>query len=325
MILTRSPLRISIAGGGTDLPAYYENFGSYFISAAINKYVYVSAHIPFESSYLLKYSNFESCKSIDEIRHPLIRETLKFFPATFPYVEIASMADIPSGTGLGSSGSFTTALIKALATLRNEKLSNEEIAALACKIEIEILGESVGKQDQYIASYGGLTEFKIDKAGLVIPSPFGLNTDFQQELESSLYLFYTGKSRSASKILMREDLKLREHDRKLVDILHFIQDMAFKIADSLRNNDLEKFGNLMSEHWRRKIERNPDVTYPEINYAYNKGMSSGALGGKLVGAGGGGFLLFVTRKPMELRLAMIECGLTEVEFQFDLDGTKRIT
>lgn len=324
MILTRSPLRISIAGGGTDLPGYYEKFGSYFISAAINKFVYVAVHTPFEPRYILKYSKNETCDKLSEINHPIIREVLRSFPSTFPFVEMASMADIPSGTGLGSSGSFSSALILALSELRNLGMSKGDIASMACDIEINKLGESVGKQDQYAATFGGLTEFHISKNGDVLVEPLNLDRTFLDLFQSSLLLFYTGKSRSASKILMREDLKLRGEDRDILNNLHEVQEMAFKIKESLHNKNIEDFGRLMHEHWHKKMARNPLVTYPEIDKAYEKALAAGAFGGKIVGAGGGGFLLIVSDHPERVRLAMMESGFEEVEFKFDFTGTTRI-
>jgi D-glycero-alpha-D-manno-heptose-7-phosphate kinase len=324
MILTRSPLRISIAGGGTDLPGYYEKFGSYFISAAINKFVYVAVHTPFEPRYILKYSKNETCEKLSEINHPIIREVLRSFPSTFPFVEMASMADIPSGTGLGSSGSFGSALILAIAELRNLKITKDEIASMACDIEINKLGESVGKQDQYAATFGGLTEYQISKNGEVVVEPLGLDESFLELFQSSLLLFYTGKSRSASKILMREDLKLREDDREIQNNLHEVQEMAYKIKESLHQKNLEDFGRLMHDHWLKKMARNPLVTYPGINNAYEKALAAGAFGGKIVGAGGGGFLLIVSDHPERVRQAMKESGFEEVEFRFDYAGTTRI-
>lgn len=324
MILTRSPLRISIAGGGTDLPGYYEKFGSFFISAAITKYVYVAVHTPFEPRYILKYSKNESCEKLSEINHPIIREVLRSFPSTFPYVEMASMADIPSGTGLGSSGSFGSALILALAELRNLKMSKEEIASMACDIEINKLGESVGKQDQYAATFGGLSQFQISQSGNVVVEPLNLDQSFLDMFQSNLLLYYTGKSRSASKILMREDLKLREDDRVIQNNLHEVQEMAYKIRESLHHENIEGFGRLMHEHWLKKMARNPIVTYPEINSAYEKALAAGAFGGKIVGAGGGGFLLLVSDRPESIRLAMKDSGFEEVAFKFDFTGTTRI-
>ena len=324
MILTRSPLRISIAGGGTDLPGYYEKFGSYFISAAITKFVYVAVHTPFEPRYILKYSKNETCDKLNEINHPIIREVLRSFPSSFPFVEMASMADIPSGTGLGSSGSFGSALILALAELRNLKITKDEIASMACDIEINKLGESVGKQDQYSATFGGLTEYQIGKNGEVVVEPLRLDESFLELFQSSLLLFYTGKSRSASKILMREDLKLRENDREIQNNLHEVQEIAYKIKESLHQKNLEDFGRTMHEHWLKKMARNPLVTYPEINNAYEKALAAGAFGGKIVGAGGGGFLLIVSDQPGRVRQAMKESGFEEVEFRFDYEGTTRI-
>jgi D-glycero-alpha-D-manno-heptose-7-phosphate kinase len=324
MILTRSPLRISLAGGGTDLPGYYEKFGSFFMSAAINKYVYVSIHTPFEPRFMLKYSKYESCDQIDDIQHPIIRETLRSFPTPYPFVEIASMADIPAGTGLGSSGSFGTALIHAVAELRSVAMSKHEIASMACEIEINKLKESVGKQDQFIAAFGGINQFNINQSGIVEVNPVKMESAFEKVLESSLLLFYTGKSRSASRILMREDLKLRDNDPVLQQNLHEVQQMAYEIRDCLLSQDLEGFGRLMNDHWKKKIERNSLVTYPEINKAYDIAINAGAFGGKLVGAGGGGFLLLVTDKGNSVRQAMRETGLREVEFGFDSEGTTRI-
>jgi D-glycero-alpha-D-manno-heptose-7-phosphate kinase len=324
MILTRSPLRISIAGGGTDLPGYYEKFGSYFISAAIDKFVYVSVHTPFEPKFILKYSQYESCESLDKINHPIIREVLRCFPSEFPFVEIASMADIPAGTGLGSSGSFGTALIKALSELRDTEMSREAIAAMACEIEIDKLGESVGKQDQYASSFGGLTEFKINESGNVSAQSLKLDQAFLKCFEESLLLFYTGKSRSASKILIREDLKLRENDSQIQANLHEVQEMAYQIRECLANENLQDLGRIMHNHWKLKIARNSLVTYPEINTAYENALAAGAFGGKVVGAGGGGFLLLVTDQQEKVRLAMKESGFKEVDFSFDFTGTTRI-
>lgn len=324
MIITRSPLRISLGGGGTDLPSYYEEYGGFLISASIDKYVYVNVIRPFNSGIYLKYSKIENVKFIDQIEHPIIREVLGEFNLRTPQIEITTLADIPSGTGLGSSGSFTTALIKALYSHYQKNIYPNELAELACKIEIERLKEPIGKQDQYAAAIGGITTFDFNKDGSVTHSPLDLTMDTMHELEDNLLLFYTGISRSASSILLDQDNKSKAQDSGMSDNLHVIKSLGKQSKTALLAGDCVLFGELMNEHWKLKRERSNGITNSYINDAYDLALKNGAVGGKLVGAGGGGFLMFYAKDKQKLRNIMRELNFPEVRFQFDFEGTKVI-
>jgi D-glycero-alpha-D-manno-heptose-7-phosphate kinase len=322
MIITRSPLRISLGGGGTDLPSYYEEHGGFLVAAAIDQHVYINVHRRFEDGFLLKYSQLEEVETIDEIRHPIIRESLKLVGVTQRNLEIASMADIPAGTGLGSSGSFTTALLKALHTLRKNIVRPAEIAAQACEIELQKLHEPVGKQDQYIAAVGGVTSFHFLPGGSVEILPVELAEETLFNLQDNLLLFFTGYTRSASKILKEQDEKTRGLDPGMVENLHFIKELGVQSKDALEAGELREFARLMDVHWQRKKERSGGMSNPTINAWYDYAMQNGALGGKLIGAGGGGFLMFYTEASTRLRRAMRQQGLRELRFRFDFEGTK---
>jgi len=324
MILTRSPLRISLGGGGTDLPSYYEEFEGFLISAAINKYVYVTASRPFSEGILLKYSKLEKCKNVLEIEHPIIREALSIFDLKTPQIEITTIADIPSGTGLGSSGSFTTALLKALYTHYKKTIHPRELAELACKIEIEKLGEPIGKQDQYIAAFGGITEFQFKKNGLVESSPLGITMQTLHNLEDNLMLFFTGISRSASAILADQHNKSVLSDKRMLENLHFTKQLGLESKKALINDDTFKFGQILHEHWMHKKDRSTGMTNDFVNEIYSCAIKNGAVGGKIVGAGGGGFLLFYCSDKEKLRNEMKKFNLDEIRFQFDFEGTKVI-
>src|SRR5215813_1748915 len=322
MIITRSPLRISLGGGGTDLPSYYRKDGGFLIAAAIDKYVYITVHRRFVDGFLLKYSQFEEAGTIDQIKHPIIREALKLAGVQERNLEIASMADIPAGTGLGSSGSFTTALLKALHALRKNLVHASELAEQACCIEMEKLREPIGKQDQYIAAYGGITCFEFLPEGCVKASPLNIAAETLLELEDNLLLFFTGYARSASKILQEQHDKSTRSDETMLENLDFVKALGRQSQRALENNDLREFGRLMDVHWQRKKERSPIMSNEFINESYDIAMASGALGGKLIGAGGGGFLTFYTDDKARLRRAMRDRGLAEVRFRFEPEGTK---
>ena len=322
MIITRSPLRISLGGGGTDLPSYYREHGGFLIAAAIAKYVYISVHRRFVDGFLLKYSHLEEVATIEEIKHPIIREALKLAGVRERNLEIASMADIPAGTGLGSSASFTTALLKALHALRKNLVHASELAEQACHIELEKLGEPIGKQDQYIAAYGGITCFRFLSDGRVEASPLKISEETLLELEENLLLFFTGYSRSASKILQEQDDKSKRSDKGMVENLHFIKELGQQSQRALEGDDLHEFARLMDLHWQRKKERSAAMSNERINDWYDFAMANGALGGKIIGAGGGGFLMFYAEDKARLRHAMRETGLMEVRFRFEPEGTK---
>lgn len=324
MIIARSPLRVSLGGGGTDVPSYYQEHEGYLLAAAIDKYVYVTVMRPFTEGIYLKYSEIENSKKIEEIKHPIIREVLKELNLKTPQIEITTLADIPSGTGLGSSGSFTTALIKALFAHYKKNIHPLELAELACKIEIEKLLEPVGKQDQYIAAYGGISEFTFHKDGKVTSAPLNLRMETIHDLEDNLLLFFTGISRSAGSILNDQDVKSKEKNSKMLENLHFTKELGLRSKEALLAADTYKFGELMHEHWEHKKSRSSGMSNDFIDDAYNLAIKSGAVGGKLVGAGGGGFLMFYANDKERLRNNMSKFGLEEVRFKFDFEGTKVI-
>jgi D-glycero-alpha-D-manno-heptose-7-phosphate kinase len=322
MIITRSPLRISLGGGGTDLPSYFKKHSGFLVAAAIDRYVYITLHQTFQSGLILKYSRMENVASVDEVQHPIAREALGLVGISEPYLEITSMADIPAGTGLGSSGSFTTALLKALHAFKRNLVHPQELAEQACTIELDRLHEPIGKQDQYIAAYGGLTCFHFLPNGGVEASPLKINPETQYNLEDNLLLFFTGYSRSASKILKEQDDRSRQSDREMTDNLHYVKELGYQTKDALESGDLPRFGQIMNSHWERKKQRSAQMTNPDIDRWYRLAIENGALGGKLIGAGGGGFLMFYAADKTRLRHALTREGLREVRFRFDFEGTK---
>src|SRR5258707_15452370 len=324
MIITSSPLRISLGGGGTDLPSYYEDHSGFLVAAAIDKYVYITLHRTFVQELIIKYSKMERVKTVDEVENPIIREALKVWGVDAPYLEISSLADIPAGTGLGSSGSFTTALLKALHAWKMNLVHPAQLAEQACDIEINRLGEPVGKQDQYIAAYGGITCFKFMPDDRVEAWPLKISQETLFNLEDNLLLFFTGYSRSASAILKEQDVKSRQKDQEMVENLHFIKDLGFKSQQALEAGDLRSFAELMNVHWQYKKQRSGGMSNPKIDAWYGLARHNGALGGKLIGAGGGGFLMFYTEDRTRLRHALVEAGMREVRFRFDFEGTKVI-
>jgi D-glycero-alpha-D-manno-heptose-7-phosphate kinase len=322
MIITRSPLRVSLGGGGTDLRSYYSEHGGFLVAAAIDKYVYITKHRTFQKDVIIKYSKLERVDSVDQIEHPIFREALKLTGTIDPHIELASMADIPGGTGLGSSASFTTALLKALHTYNKTIVSPAELAEQACHIEIDRLGEPIGKQDQYIAAVGGITAFTFHPDGRVEYRPCKISEETLFNLEDNLLLFFTGYSRSASTILKDQNDKSKQHDPGMLDNLHFTKDLGYQSLAALESGNLDEFARLMDIHWQRKKARSSGMSNAHINEWYDHAMAEGALGGKIIGAGGGGFLMFYAHDKKRLRHAMREKGLQEVRFRFDFEGTK---
>lgn len=322
MIITRSPLRISLGGGGTDLPSYYREHSGFVIAAAIDKYVYITLHRTFAQELILKYSKMEHVKTVEEVQHPILREALRLTGVAVPHLEITSMADIPSGTGLGSSGSFTTALLKALHTHQKNLVHPQELAEQACQIELDLLKEPIGKQDQYIAAYGGLTCFRFLPNNQVEAWPLRIDPETMYTLEDNLLLFFTGYTRSASEILQDQDRRTKENDREMTTNLHFVKELGRESQAALESGDLDHFAELMNVHWEYKKQRSPGMSNGDINRWYELARGNGALGGKLIGAGGGGFMMFYANDKVHLRRAMREAGLHEVRFRFDFEGTK---
>jgi D-glycero-alpha-D-manno-heptose-7-phosphate kinase len=324
MIISRAPLRISLGGGGTDLPSYYREHGGFVLSAAIDKYVYITLHETFQQEYLIKYSSTEVVQTIDQIKHPIIREALRMVPVSAAHLEVVSMSDIPAGTGLGSSGSFTVALLRALHTMNKEFVPRQVLAEQACHIEIELLGEPVGKQDQYIASFGGITAFEFLRDGKVNVAPLAISSETLYNLEDNLLLFFTGFTRSASAILAEQDQRTRGGDAAMIEHLHQIKQFGYESRTALETGDLRCFAEIMHEHWQRKKFRSKSMTNTAIDAYYQLARSHGALGGKLIGAGGGGFLMLYSEDKTRLRHALREAGLREVRMRFDFEGTNLV-
>jgi D-glycero-alpha-D-manno-heptose-7-phosphate kinase len=324
MIIARSPLRITLGGGGTDLPSYYRGHGGFLIAAAIDKYVYVTVMRPFTPGVYLKYSQLEHVELAKDIQHPIIREAIQMLDFKTPQIEITTLADIPAGTGLGSSGSFTTGLLKALYAHRKRLLHPSELAELASYIEIDRLGEPIGKQDQYIAAYGGLTCFTFNTDDSVTAKPLAIDMNTMFDLEDNLLLFFTGYSRSAGSILNDQKTRTQKNDDDMLRNLHFVKELGYRSQKALEQGNALLFGELMHEHWEHKKCRSGGMSNPKIDEWYDLGRKNGAVGGKLVGAGGGGFLLFYASDRNKLRHAMARAGLEEVRFRFDFEGTKLV-
>jgi D-glycero-alpha-D-manno-heptose-7-phosphate kinase len=324
MIISRSPLRITLGGGGTDVPSYYRDHEGLLIAAAIDKYVYITIHQSFVEELIVKYSMLERVTKLEDLKHPIVREAFKVVGLKPRAIEITSMADIPAGTGLGSSGSFTTALLKALFAHSKHLVHPEELAERACEIEIDRLREPIGKQDQYIAAYGGVTCFRFQRDGKVEAWPARITTETLYNLEDNLLLFFTGYSRAASSILQEQDTKTKQQDSDMVQNLHYVKEMGQRSMTLLEQGRLIEFGRLMDEHWQHKKRRSRGMSSPTIDGWYDLAMNNGAVGGKLIGAGGGGFLMFYAEDKPRLRHAMTGAGLSEVRFRFDFEGTKII-
>ena len=321
MIITRTPLRISLGGGGTDLPSYYREFGGFVLSAAINKYVYITINKTFFPGYLLKYTEMEMVEILGSIRHPLIREALQLHEMP-PRLEIVSIADVPAGTGMGSSGSFLVGLIHALHAYKRRPVAAETLAREAFDIEVNRLGMPVGKQDHYIAAYGGLAcqEYRPDDG--VVVTPLHVSEQAILELRDSLMLFFVGYTRAAANLLQQQKKRSEQGDASMLESLHFAKRLGLEIKGLLESGDIRRFGDLMHEHWMRKRARSDGMTNQGIDDLYDLARTrGGATGGKLVGAGGSGFLLFHTNDRRHLRETMNEAGLSEMDFSFDFDGS----
>jgi D-glycero-alpha-D-manno-heptose-7-phosphate kinase len=322
MIIARSPLRISLGGGGTDLPSYFREYGGFLIAAAIDKAVYVSVHRTFGTELVVRYSQIEHVPNREEVRHPIVRHALEILNVKEKNIEITSMADIPAGTGLGSSGSFSCALLKALYRYLNKVGTPGELAELACHIEIDRLGEPVGKQDQYVAAHGGINGYEFHPDGRVTVSPLSITEETLSRFENEILLFSTGITREAPQILKDQDDRTKSQSREMIENLHHIKQIGHESRIVLERGDLEAYGELLHEHWERKRQRSKMISSCKIDHWYEVARKSGATGGKLIGAGGGGFLMFHASDPLHLRSAMAKEGLAELRYRFDYEGTR---
>ncbi len=321
MIMTRTPLRISIGGGGTDLPSYYREFGGFVISAAINKYVYITVNRSFLPGYFLKYSETEHVERLGDVRHPVLREALTMHAMECP-LEVVSVADVPAGTGLGSSGTFTVGLMHALYAHRRQSASAEQLARDAIEIEMERLGEPSGKQDQYVAAYGGLLCQEYAPDDSVRLRQLAVGDDALKELRDSLMLFFLGRTRSAAQLLQDQKTRCENNDAGMLESLHFTKSLGREIEQVLESGRIYDFGPLLHEHWLSKRRRSAGMSDSAMDDVYCAARKHGcALGGKLVGAGGSGFFLFQTRDRKRLRDVMTGLGLSEMDFSFDFDGS----
>lgn len=324
MIITRTPFRITFGGGGTDLPSFYKKYGGFIFSAAINKYMFINVNRPVVDDLVrVKYTKSELTESIHDIKHELARECCKIMGIE-KAIEIISMADIPSGTGLGSSGSYTVGLLNALHNMKRNYISLKELAEEACKIEIDIIGKPIGKQDQYLAAFGGLTILEIDKNGEVEVRGAKISPELIEDLENSVLIFFEGSSRSTAVILSEQSAKVERKEENTVGSMLLIKDIGYQILDAFEKGRLREFGELMNEHWVAKKKISKKMTNPHIDNLYEIAKKNGAVGGKIMGAGGGGFFMFYCENNNKgrLRKAMAEQGLRELKYHFDFEGSK---
>lgn len=322
MIITRTPFRISFAGGGSDLKNYYEKFGGSVLSVSINKYIYLSMHPYFDDkSYLLKYSKTEQAKTLEDIQHSIIRTVFEKYG--IKGVDFNSSADIPSGTGLASSSAFTVGLINLCNVYTDKYMNKEDIAELACKVEIEDLKEPIGKQDQYACACGGLNFIEFQKDGVVDVEKLYLQTDAYRVLEKNLLMFYTGKTRAAGSILA-EQKKNTTNDEAKINNLHKMVQLSKDLKEELLKGNVNAMGEILHTGWMYKKELANGISNPDIDHYYELAMQNGALGGKLLGAGGGGFLLFYVEEQHRTRVRKALQDLKEINFSFDSKGTQVI-
>jgi D-glycero-alpha-D-manno-heptose-7-phosphate kinase len=323
MIVTRTPTRIPLGGGGTDIRSYASRYGGFLVSAAINRYVYITVNRRFEDSIRVSYSKTEITDRVDDIEHPIVRETLRLMGLEGG-LEIVSIADVPANTGLGSSGAFTVGLLNALHAFKRENVPAEILAEEASTILMDILGEPIGVHDQYLAALGGMTCLVIDQDGTVLASPLVTSDGIVEELEASLLLFYTGVKRSASEVLADESQAISRSQDGVTAALHTVKEIGWQVKEALETADLRRFGGLLDRHWRSKKRLSKRVSSDRFDSLYEMAKANGALGGKIMGAGGGGFFMFYCENHDKARLreAMAVQGLKEMRFAIDHEGSK---
>ncbi|MBN1814651.1 MAG: galactokinase [Anaerolineae bacterium] len=324
MILARAPMRISLGGGGTDLPSYYSRHGGFILSAAINKYIYIYVNRPAADEYIrVKYSRYEQVERVEDIQHDLVRPALQLLNLD-GCIEIVSMADTPGGTGLGSSGTYLVALLTALYELKREKVPTQALAEFACHIEMDLAGHAVGKHDHYLAAFGGITCLDIREDGKVTVTPLDISITTTEELRSRVLLFFTGITRSSRDILERQRQDTEGDDQAVIDSLHRTKELGYRIKEALEQGDLDHFGLLLDEHWQNKKRRSGQISDPRIDRWYEIARENGVLGGKIIGAGGGGFLMLYCSNATKgaVRRALTAEGLREMIYDFDFEGAK---
>jgi len=323
MILTRTPYRITLGGGGTDLPSFYREHGGFILAVAIDKYMFLNVNSPIvDDKIRIRYTASEIVDHVDDVKHTLAREALRHFGITNG-IEIVSIADIPAGTGLGSSSSYLVGLLNALHALFQDQATPQKLAEEACHIELELLNKPIGKQDQYMAAFGGLTTLDIKPDGRVSVTRLELELDLVESLEHNILMFYTNELRDATAILKKQDEATRAKDGRVVNSLREIKDIGLEIHDAISKGNLRRFGELLDVHWQSKKRLSEGISNPQIDAWYELAKQNGAIGGKISGAGGGGFLmLYCEENKTRLRVAMREAGLRELKFRFDFEGSK---
>lgn len=323
MIITRTPFRLTLGGGGTDLPSFYKEYGGFILAVGIDKYMYLHVNTPILDDIIrVQYSRTEIVNHVDEVQHTLAREALKFFHIQNG-IEIVSIADIPAGTGLGSSSCYLVGLLNAMHSLTQKQVSPQLLAEEACHIELDLLGKPIGKQDQYMASFGGLTTLEIARDGSVVVGRPTLDMELLETLESNILLFYTGAARDATAILREQDGATKRKEATVVNSLSEIKDIGIEIRDAIVQGNLRRFGELLHVHWEAKKRLSGGVSSSQIDEWYELARRNGAIGGKISGAGGGGFLmLYCENGKPRLREAMRGAGLRELNFRFEFEGSK---
>lgn len=321
MVITKTPFRVSLCGGGSDIPAFYEKHGGCVISTTINKYMYITSHPSFnKTNTVLKYSKTESVNDLNEIEHSIFRECLK--QEGLEGLELTSIADIPQGTGLGSSSSFTVGLIKNLKCYKREFISDHDVAEAACEMEINKLGNPIGKQDQYAAAYGGLNYYQFNKDGTVVVEPVLMSHDAFKQLEKNLVMLYVGGEHSASEILKEQSANVKSGDKeagqkRIVELTH-------ELKYELEHDNIDFVGKALHENWLIKRTLASGISNPKFDEWYDKAINSGATGGKILGAGGSGFFLFYVPEEKQEKFKQEMSELPEMEFKFDHQGTSVI-
>jgi len=357
MIVVRAPFRLPLGGGGTDLPSYYHKHEGFLITAAINKYMYININEPaIINKIKINYSQVETIElnEINTLKHEIVRESLNYLKIKRP-LEISSMADLSAGTGMGSSSSYTVALLQGLNSMLRRHIPIKELAEEACKVEIELIGKPIGKQDQYAAAFGGIIQLDIDRLGNVTVTPLKLDTEIIYELENRLMMFYTNIERDANEILGEQSRKIVNSDERrvtsdegkaegkvqesvskehgaeskvqsAVEAMHRIKEIGYEVKEALVKGDVCQFGRLLNEHWLVKKSVSNKMSNSKIDDWYETAMKNGALGGKVMGAGGGGFMLFCVcnGKRKHLRKTLEEAGLRYMDFKFDWEGVKTL-
>jgi len=323
MIITRTPFRVTLGGGGTDLPSYYSKYGGFILSFTLNKYMYINVNRPVADNFIrVKYSSSEKVGKIENLKHDIARACLQKLAIT-NNIEISSMADIPAGSGLGSSSCYAVGLLNALHALRRNYISLYDLAEEACYIEMESLKKPMGKQDQYIAAYGGFTVLEIARDGNVTVKKANISYNTIENLKRNLLIFYTGKQRLNKNILGEQNKSTQKNEKQVLDSLHYIKESGYKILEIVESGNITELGKMFDLHWQYKKKLAKGVSNPEFDKIYELAKQNGALGGKISGAGGGGFFTFYCEeKQSQLRHEMIKQGLKELRFDFDFEGTK---